>query len=179
MVKRTIWRSIVAMAAILAGGLVGSPANAAPAPAAVAPAAVEIRSGWFGIEAPDATWTCLDSNAKGQVYSNPCQVPGNKYQDWTWTEYELTSPYSGGYYVYSIKDQATGRCLDSNANGQVYTNPCQAPGNAYQDWYWQKGSVFSYVSFMDAATSLHLYFNTSGGAGTDGSWYSLLLIQNS
>ena len=32
-----------------------------------------------------------------------------------------------------FQDWATGRCLDSNQAGQVYTNPCQQ-GNGYQRW---------------------------------------------
>ena len=85
-----------------------------------------------------------------------CQVPGNKYQDWSWTEWQVSSPY-GDYDLYSIRDQATGRCLDSNAAGQVYTNPCQAPGNAYQDWYWGAGSYADHSMFTDVATSRPLW----------------------
>jgi hypothetical protein len=86
----------------------------------------------------------------------PCQVPGNKYQDWNWTEWEAYSPYQGYYYFYSLQNQATGRCLDSNAAGQVYTNPCQAPGNAYQDWYRQTIET-NVVIFTDVATSRPLW----------------------
>jgi hypothetical protein len=100
---------------------------------------------------------CLDSNAAGNVYVLPCQLPGNKYQDWNWTEWKAYSPYQGYYYFYSLQDQATGRCLDSNAGGSVYTNPCQAPGNAYQDWYWGAGMNKNTSKFTDVATSLPLW----------------------
>jgi hypothetical protein len=98
------------------------------ATAAAAPATVAVRSGWFGLNSMGWGY-CLDSNAKGKVYVNKCQVPGNHYQDWIWTEWKAYSPYSGYYYFYSIKDKATGRCLDSNAVekgvwGHVYT--CRA-----------------------------------------------------
>ncbi|MFK0111687.1 RICIN domain-containing protein [Streptomyces sp. NPDC091217] len=109
-------------------------------------------SGWFGLEtyynngAGLSVDFCMDSNANKQAYVNPCQVPGNKYQDWTW------QAYSGGYY--QIKDEATGYCLDSNASGQVYTNPCQTPGNLYQDWYMPNKPGTTFV--QDRATGLEL-----------------------
>jgi hypothetical protein len=129
---------------------------------AASPATVAVRSGWFGLQAHDQIY-CLDSNAQGNVYVLPCQVPGNKFQDWNWTEWEAYSPYQGYYYFYSIQDQATGRCLDSNAGGAVYTSPCQAPGNAYQDWYWGAGDSGwpGYAHFTDVATSRPLW--GSGG----------------
>jgi len=40
----------------------------------------------------------------------------------------------------SISDGQTGRCLDSNYAGNLYTNPCQAPGNTYQTW-WPAGQA--------------------------------------
>ncbi len=130
--------------------------------AAASPATVAVRSGWFGLRANVET-NCLDGNAQGHVYLNPCQVPGNKYQDWNWTEWKAYSPYQGYYYFYSIHDQQTGRCLDSNAAGAVYTNPCQAPGNAYQDWYWGPGDSgwSGYAKFTDVATGRPLW----GSAG--------------
>jgi hypothetical protein len=129
--------------------------RAATAPAAT-PADVAVRSGWFGLETSIGGY-CLDSNAAGNVYVLPCQVPGNKFQDWNWTEWKAYSPYQGYYYFYSIQDQATGRCLDSNAAGQVYTSPCQAPGNGFQDWYWGAGNTSGYSKFTDVATSLPLW----------------------
>jgi hypothetical protein len=59
--------------------------------AAAAPATVAVRSGWFGLMT-GVTRYCLDGNSQGQVYLNPCQVPGNKYQDWNWTEWKAYSP---------------------------------------------------------------------------------------
>jgi len=141
---------LLMVGAVLAAGVL-TPLSAS---AAASTATVAVRSGWFGL---DNLGYCLDSNAKGQAYELPCQVPGNKYQDWSWTEWKAYSPYSGYYYFYSIQDQATGRCLDSNAAGAVYTNPCQAPGNAYQDWYWSAANVSGFSNFTDVATGLTLY----------------------
>jgi serine/threonine-protein kinase len=157
-------RAAALMAGAVLAGAVGvlAPVSASAAAAtrtvtaaAAAPADVAVRSGWFGLET--GVGYCLDSNAAGSVYVLPCQVPGNKYQDWSWTEWQAYSTYQGYYYFYSIKDQSTGRCLDSNAAGQVYTNPCQAPGNAYQDWYWGAGTFSGVSKFTDVATSLPLW----------------------
>jgi hypothetical protein len=52
----------------------------------------------------------------------------NGYQHWA-----LLSTSTLG--IYNLKDVATGRCLDSNASGSIYTNPCQ-PTNEYQQWYF-------------------------------------------
>jgi serine/threonine-protein kinase len=156
-------RAAALMAGALLAGAVGvlAPVSASAATvtrtvtaAAAAPADTAVRSGWFGLET--VIGDCLDSNAAGNVYVLPCQVPGNKYQDWSWTEWEVSSPY-GDYDLYSIKDEETGRCLDSNAAGDVYTNPCQAPGNAYQDWYWGAGSYSDHSMFTDVATSRPLW----------------------
>jgi hypothetical protein len=68
---------------------------------------------------------CLDSNANGQAYTNPCST-SNTYQNW--------QIVANGSFYFLLKDRATGRCLDSNANGNVYTNPCST-SNTYQNWY--------------------------------------------
>jgi hypothetical protein len=146
---------VSASAATEAHAVTATRAAAAPAAVAASADAVAVRSGWFGLK----VWGnhCLDSNAARSVYLLPCQVPGNKYQDWNWTEWKAYSPYQGYYYFYSLQDQATGYCLDSNAAGQVYTNPCQAPGNGYQDWYEGTTSETNVDTFTDVATSLALW----------------------
>lgn len=71
---------------------------------------------------------------------------------------EHRSPYTTG-----LQDAATGRCLDSNAKGQVYTSPCQVPGNRYQDWMQD---VNNRNAFSDYATNLYLDSDGSGSAYT-------------
>ncbi len=131
-------------------------------PAMAAPAAVHLSS--YGLREAQ-TQRCLDSNAAGAVYTNPCQVrvggPDNQYQMWDEVDYQETA---GGvtYYVFALKDHATGRCLDSNASGKLYTSPCQAPGNLYQDWNWDStGSALT-----DYETGRCLDNNSAGQAYT-------------
>jgi len=145
-------------------------AVAGPASAAVRPADTVLGSGQMIIKDVQ-TNHCLDSNAKGSVYTSaPCNLPGyNSYQVWIWTEYQATSESGGKYTFYSLRDKATGRCLDSNAAGQLYTNPCQAPGNPYQDWYdhgYYQGDDVTYVAWSDLATTRALDSNYAGSAYT-------------
>jgi hypothetical protein len=108
------------------------------------------------------TGRCLDSNAAGSVYTNPCQAPGNPYQDWVRTN--VTSAFCGPgcpARFWSFRDLATGRCLDGNAlenPGPVYTLPCQAPGNLYQVW------LQSAFSLRSHATDWCLDSNSNGNA---------------
>lgn len=127
-----------------------------------------------------ATGHCLDSNSAGSVYTTkPCQAPGNYYQDWTMTEWQATSESGATYEFWSLKDRATGRCLDSNAAGQIYTSPCQAPGNPYQDWYLdQYYGTWQNFDYIDLATGLCLDSNGSGQAYTHACYGSSDYYQN-
>jgi hypothetical protein len=169
------WRSatrpaIVAGAALLALAVTGATpaladqattAQAATSSATVAAQATPVSSVVEGLQ-DDATGYCLDSNAAGRIYTNPCQVPGNHYQDWYITKWEFVTEFDVTY-AYSIMDLQTGRCLDSNAAGQLYTtNPCQPPGNAYQMWALG-GSGLVYI---DTATGLVLDSNFAKSAYT-------------
>ena len=135
--------TFAAFAAVVAVAMAGS------TPAIAATASVNAK--FNGLQ-DQQTGRCLDSNAAGMVYTNPCQVPGNRYQDWAQTS------LPGG--IVSFEDVATSRCLDSNAAGNLYTNPCQAPGNHYQDW----GP--SAARFVDHATNRCLDSNAAGSAYT-------------
>jgi hypothetical protein len=77
---------------------------------------------------------CLDSNESGAAYALGCN----------WGEYQVW--FTGGtginivtgnvsHPVIILRDEQTNRCLDSNYQGSVYTNPCWGNDN-YQYWTW-------------------------------------------
>ncbi len=70
---------------------------------------------------------CLDSNAAGTVYVNPCQR-GNAYQKWQF--------WNGGW----ARNVATGRCLEnpSFSFGAIRTRPCAHIGAQYWQ-HWRYG----------------------------------------
>jgi hypothetical protein len=164
-----IRRAAVAIATLAVLAITGiAPAMAAPsgrlAPSASAHPAVAAQvtpqpiATWLSTELVDRqTGRCLDSNGSGSVYTNPCQYPGNLYQVWTQTEWEAVVPGGPTYYFLTFKDYATGRCLDSNGSGSVYTNLCQLPGNPYQTWYAGGGGPL-----LDGGTSRCLDSNYAG-----------------
>ena len=74
---------------------------------------------------------CLDSNSAKSVYMLPCN--GGNYQLWDVTatfDGTCVGDYCGDGYYITLKDVATGYCLDSNGKS-VYTHAC---GGAYQAW---------------------------------------------
>ncbi|MEV1062060.1 RICIN domain-containing protein [Streptomyces sp. NPDC050263] len=73
-----------------------------------------------------------------------------------------TASAAGGIYVKTdiLRNWETGRCLDSNSVGQVYTNPCDQ-GNDYQRWtvVYKGHSAFDEVQIVNKATQRCLYSN--------------------
>jgi Ricin-type beta-trefoil lectin domain len=109
---------------------------------------------WLG------TGNCLDSNASGQVYTNPCQSDNN-FQKWSeWYRIGRT----GTIHIH-LRDFATGRCLGSNAARQVYTNPCQSNNN-FQTWITRAADIGGLVRFKNLATQLCLQLSTNGNVVT-------------
>jgi hypothetical protein len=77
-------------------------------------------------------------------------------------------------YQWQFQNWATGRCLDSNAAGDVYTSPCQR-GNNWQTWTVE-GTPQSIggdeVYLENVATGRVLnYFNGDGWVSTQTSYY--------
>lgn len=73
----------------------------------------------------------------------------------------LPSPAQAGETELLLKNRATGRCLDSNSQGAVYTLPCQK-GNGYQTWI-MNGTFNEQASFRNQATGkcLDMWFDGS------------------
>jgi hypothetical protein len=59
---------------------------------------------------------------------------------------------------YTVVQYATGRCLDSNGAGSVYTSICGPADNPYQHWHT---GPFTSASFQNAATGRLLDGNGS------------------
>lgn len=140
----------------LAGIGVAAAAIAATATSASADGGVSILRSW-----PHGS--CVDSNGTGGAYAQGCN--GGNYQNWQLADDEK---YPGGsvsrafiptpastsstaqWGAYQIVDQQTGRCLDSNENGDVYTNFCDQ-NNDYQAWdefVWDRdGQVHTFVNY--------------------------------
>ncbi|KAA9379658.1 ricin-type beta-trefoil lectin domain protein [Microbispora cellulosiformans] len=136
-------RASVAFAAALTATAFGVTAYQTPASAAPLPLLRSVQTG-----------ACLDSNASGNAYTNPCSS-GNNYQRWNY--------YSGNYAIL-FQNYATGRCLDSNLSGSAYTNPCSA-GNAYQNWQIVNTSGSSF-ELQDIATGKCLQTDGTGAVFT-------------
>lgn len=145
-----------------------TPAIAAPAnPAAPAVTAVNagLKTTYYTGLINAETGRCLDSNLAGNVYTNPCQYPGNPYQDWQASIWLVVTHPGVTHQFFSFRDYATDRCLDSNAAGNLYTLPCQAPGNPYQTWWPADQNLLS-LNVYDGATSRCLDSNSAGNAYT-------------
>jgi Cytolethal distending toxin A/C domain len=106
LLSRRLWQ--VALALVLSLGLATVNASSASA----ADIGSNFLHNW-------QTGRCLDSNAAGSVYTNPCQS-GNGYQTWRVIYFGHTD-----YDIVQIRDVATGHCLWRD-NGNPIAAPCPA-----------------------------------------------------
>ncbi|MGW1764336.1 RICIN domain-containing protein [Streptomyces sp. NPDC002073] len=65
-----------------------------------------------------------------------------------------------------IRNEQTGRCLDSDQDGKVYTKPCTA-NNSYQQWYttYLNGTDY-YLTIKNTATGMCLTQVSAETVGT-------------
>lgn len=113
-----------------------------------------------------ATARYLSSYSNGLVETIPT---ANGYSTW-----DVTSVATSYRLLRSL---ATGRCLDSNANRYVYTNPCNS-GNVYQQWR-PLARTDGHISLQNRGTGLcldsnangYVYTNACGSTNTYQHWY--------
>jgi serine/threonine-protein kinase len=75
--------------------------------------------------------------------------------------------------TFHLQDWATGRCLDSNTAGDVYTSPCQS-GNNWQTWRIYTYPPTSDVDLQNVATGRWLTWDGSSSTVRTSSSYSFL-----
>ncbi|RIV37750.1 RICIN domain-containing protein [Micromonospora radicis] len=76
----------------------------------------------------------------------------------------LVAPAQAANTVSAFGSAMTGRCLDSNSAGQVYTNPCGS-GNNYQTWELIRSPLGHHL-LRNIATGLCLDSNAAGNVYT-------------
>lgn len=117
---------------------------------------------------------CLDSNTAQSVYMGKCN--GGGYQLWDVTFRDIGTCIDSTCYSYdeiSLKDTATGYCLDSNGTS-VYTHAC---GGDYQWWHVTDGGdtlyqVATKMCLDGSGTSVYIH-SCNGGAyqnWQEGAW---------
>lgn len=172
-------RRAIALAAVIAGGLLTAGAGAASADQAVVP--VALRSWNNGLCVGSAADPVAGKTDR-RVTAVPCEVTGLKYwaeanadvppgAGFTWARPAVPAGWADGRGPVNLVNSQTGWCLDSNAVGDVYSLPCQT-GNRWQQWDvftvseapdWWRG-VFVY---RNRETQRALQVNADGSVRTE------------
>jgi hypothetical protein len=158
--RRTLRRIAVGASAVVAIGaaalLVGTPAQAS-SDTRIHPDPSQYN-----------THYCLDSNSSGSAYVLACN--GGPYQNWSiqfadqgveLPSYECYASLECGHIV-RIQDIQTGRYLDSNSNGDVYTRPDYGSSDFNQQWILVLRTSGNTAFLVDWSTNMALQWN--GGA---------------
>lgn len=161
---------LAATVAVALATVLGALAFAAPASAAT-----DVGGTWNYRHVQNGN--CLDSNSSFAVYIGACN--GGNNQLWTVTIHDIgTCIDSTCYhsYVATLKDVATGYCLDGNST-QLYTHSCN--GGDYQRWHVGDASSTTLVSeatgkcLDGSGTSAYVHTCNSGNAyqqWQEGAW---------
>lgn len=172
-------RRTIALAAVIAGGLLTAGAGAASADQAVIP--VALRS-WNNGQCVGSATDPVAGETSRRVTAVPCTVAGLDYwaevnaplpagAGYTWALPAVPPAWAGARGPVNVVNGQTGWCLDSNDAGDVYSLPCQA-GNQWQQWDvftvseapdWWRG-VFVY---RNRVTGRALQVNADGSVRTE------------
>jgi hypothetical protein len=157
LIRRSL--TCVAIAVLLGGGLVVSPAHASTPDTTPTlsetsdPAGTESTAAAGILIYNQQTRRCLSGTGSGFIYTGDCRSGAAR---WHLVE---PVPATGGNFI--IND-AYGYCLDINYAGNVYGLSCNS--GFFQMWYW----VWSVTEFRNAQTGLCLDSNDSGAVYTLG-----------
>jgi ricin-type beta-trefoil lectin protein len=161
---------LAAVAALAVATVLGGLAFAAPASAAT-----DVSGTWNYRHVQNGY--CLDSNKSFAVYMGACN--GGAYQLWSVTIQDdgtcIDSTCYHDYYA-TLKDVATGYCLDGNST-QLYTHVCN--GDDYQAWHVGGDSSTNMYSWATgkcldgSGTSVYVHECNAGNAyqqWQEGAW---------
>ncbi|MFC5184087.1 RICIN domain-containing protein [Actinomadura harenae] len=95
----------------------------------------------------ESTWGCLTNNNVERTSMTKC-VQGSRNQRWAWTP--------AADKTVRLRNVATGRCLDSDAKGTVYTSRCDVNDRALR---WRTPGPDNSKRFYSSVTNRYLRTN--------------------